>query len=273
MIVQLKRAGLLLATVNGCISERLFKRWLQAPRHRRAAREFDLCRARSEGDGERLTALGAPKVLVAGDIKFDAPTLPADRRELAELAGLTSGRQIWVAASTHEGEERSPRMRKAPAPGVPRRADPDRPRHPERGKRSAPVGGARPRVRPAFAGRPGRSADGGLPLRHDRRIGAPLSPGGRRVRWQVLRRRRRANRIEPAKLACAILHGPMVANFAEAYAALDDAGGALAVARPEDLGETLIALFANAARLRAMARSAGDKWIAGPAPSSGRCAR
>ncbi len=66
------------------------------------------------------------------------------------------------------------------------------------------------------------------------------------------------NPIEPAKLACAVLHGPMVENFAEAYAALDDAGGALAVARGEDLGETLIALFANTTRLRAMARSAGD---------------
>jgi 3-deoxy-D-manno-octulosonic-acid transferase len=50
----------------------------------------------------------------------------------------------------------------------------------------------------------------------------------------------------------------MVENFAETYAALDDSGGALTVARPEDLGETLIALFANAARLRTMARAAGD---------------
>ncbi|MGH6798492.1 MAG: 3-deoxy-D-manno-octulosonic acid transferase, partial [Roseiarcus sp.] len=66
------------------------------------------------------------------------------------------------------------------------------------------------------------------------------------------------NPIEPARLASAILHGPMVENFADAYAALDEAGGALTVARPEDLGETLIALFANAARLRAMARAAGD---------------
>jgi 3-deoxy-D-manno-octulosonic-acid transferase len=50
----------------------------------------------------------------------------------------------------------------------------------------------------------------------------------------------------------------MIGNFADAYAALDGAGGALAVARPEHLGEALIALFANASRLRAMARSAGD---------------
>jgi 3-deoxy-D-manno-octulosonic-acid transferase len=66
------------------------------------------------------------------------------------------------------------------------------------------------------------------------------------------------NPIEPAKLACAILHGPMVGNFAETYAALGEAGGALAIARPEDLGETLIELFANATRLRAMARAASD---------------
>jgi 3-deoxy-D-manno-octulosonic-acid transferase len=50
----------------------------------------------------------------------------------------------------------------------------------------------------------------------------------------------------------------MVENFADAYAALDEVGGALSIARPGDLGETLIALFANAARLRAMARSARD---------------
>ena len=66
------------------------------------------------------------------------------------------------------------------------------------------------------------------------------------------------NPIEPARLASAILHGPMVGNVRDAYAALDEAGGALEIRRPEDLGETLVALFANTARLRAMARAAGD---------------
>jgi 3-deoxy-D-manno-octulosonic-acid transferase len=66
------------------------------------------------------------------------------------------------------------------------------------------------------------------------------------------------NPIEPARLASAILHGPMVGNFRDAYAALDEAGGALEIQRPQDLGETLVALFANTARLRAMARAAGD---------------
>ena len=66
------------------------------------------------------------------------------------------------------------------------------------------------------------------------------------------------NPIEPARLASAILHGPKVDNFSEVYAALDDAGGALEIADPADLGDALIALFANAARLRSMARAAAD---------------
>ncbi len=39
------------------------------------------------------------------------------------------------------------------------------------------------------------------------------------------------NPIEPARLASAILHGPMVGNFADAYAALDASGGAVEIAR------------------------------------------
>ena len=38
------------------------------------------------------------------------------------------------------------------------------------------------------------------------------------------------NPIEPAKLGAAILHGPHVANFAEIYAALDEAHGAELIA-------------------------------------------
>ena len=156
MIVELKRRGSPLAMVNGRISERSMRRWMKAPRFIAALIEgFDLCLARSESDGERLVALGAPRVLVAGDVKFDAPTLPADRRELAELAGLTSGRQIWIAASTHEGEE----VIAARAHKRLRQVFPDAltliaPRHPERGEAVLrQTRGAGPRLRSALARR------------------------------------------------------------------------------------------------------------------------
>jgi 3-deoxy-D-manno-octulosonic-acid transferase len=64
------------------------------------------------------------------------------------------------------------------------------------------------------------------------------------------------NPIEPAKLASAILHGPHVANFADVYTLLDEAGGAAPARDADELGRMLAALFADPARLRAMARAA-----------------
>ena len=65
MIVELKRSGSPLAMVNGRISERSYRRWMKAPPWFIAAlmRDFDLCLARSESDGARLVALGAPRAL------------------------------------------------------------------------------------------------------------------------------------------------------------------------------------------------------------------
>jgi len=61
-----------------------------------------------EKDAERFIALGAKKenVIVTGSIKFDlelAEDLPSKTKQLRTLFG--EERFIWVAASTHEGEE------------------------------------------------------------------------------------------------------------------------------------------------------------------------
>jgi 3-deoxy-D-manno-octulosonic-acid transferase len=261
MLIELKRAGLPLAMVNGRISERSFGRWKRAPRLiGELLSHFDLCLARSEDDGERLVALGAPRVLVAGDIKFDAPALPADRRELAELSGLTSGRQIWIAASTHEGEERiAAEAHKRFAQVFPDALTLVAPRHPERGAailREMEAEGLPSALR-SRGDRPGPGVAvyicdtiGELGLFYRLAgvvfLGKSFAGGGGQ------------NPIEPARLASAILHGPMVGNFSDAYAALHTAGGALEIARPEDLSDALIALFADASRLRTMARAAGD---------------
>jgi 3-deoxy-D-manno-octulosonic-acid transferase len=261
MIVELKRIGSPLAMINGRISERSFDRWRRAPRLvGELLSRFDLCLARSESDGERLMALGAPRVVVAGDIKFDAPALPADRSELAELSGLTSGRQIWIAASTHAGEERiAAEAHKRLVEVFPDALTLIAPRHPERGgeiKREIEALGLASALR-SRGDRPGPGTSvyicdtiGELGLFYRLAgvvlVGKSFVGGGGQ------------NPIEPARLASAILHGPMVVNFRDVYAALDEAGGALEIARPEALGDALIGLFANTARLRAMARAAGD---------------
>ena len=261
MLIEAKRAGLPIAMINGRISERSYRRWRRAPILIGALlSRFDLCLARSDDDAERLAALGASSVLIAGDIKFDAPALPADRRELAELSGLASGRQIWIAASTHEGEEMiAARAHKRLAEVFPDALTLIAPRHPERGEaiqRVMEAEGLSAALR-SRGERPGSGTAvyicdtiGELGLFYRLAgivfVGKSFAGGGGQ------------NPIEPARLASAILHGPRVGNFSDVYAALDAAGGALEIAKPDDLGDALVGLFVNAAKLRAMARAAGD---------------
>ena len=205
MLIEAKRAGLPVAMVNGRISQRSYRRWRRAPRLIEALlSRFDLCLARGEDDAERLAALGARSVVVAGDIKFDAPALPADRRELAELSGLASGRQIWIAASTHEGEELiAARAHKRLAEVFPDALTLIAPRHPERGEaiRQAIEAEGLPVALRSRGERPGQGR-GRLYLRHDRRTWPFLSTGGRRLRRQVFcgGRRTESNRTRAARL-------------------------------------------------------------------------
>ncbi len=70
-------------------------------------RTFTAIAAQSAADAERFIELGAlpEQVTVTGNIKFDVP-LPADLAARAALFKRQLGdRLIWVAASTHAGEE------------------------------------------------------------------------------------------------------------------------------------------------------------------------
>jgi 3-deoxy-D-manno-octulosonic-acid transferase len=71
-------------------------------------RRFAVIAAQSQADAERFLRLGAEaqQVCVTGSIKFDRQ-LPASLRDRAEVLrqGWGVNRPVWVAASTHEGEE------------------------------------------------------------------------------------------------------------------------------------------------------------------------
>ena len=66
---------------------------------------FDLCMAQSEETAERLRALGAAHVDCPGNLKFAAAPLPYDAGELAKMSAEIGDRPVWLAASTHPGEE------------------------------------------------------------------------------------------------------------------------------------------------------------------------
>ncbi len=64
------------------------------------------------------------------------------------------------------------------------------------------------------------------------------------------------NPFEPAALGAAILHGPDTGNFAPAYAALNEAGGARAVADGAAMGAAVAALLESEETRRAMTDAA-----------------
>ncbi|MCE1180695.1 MAG: 3-deoxy-D-manno-octulosonic acid transferase, partial [Rhodocyclales bacterium] len=61
--------------------------------------------AQTAGDAERLTALGASRVAVCGNLKFDVTPAPALLAQGQAWRAALAGRTVWLAASTREGEE------------------------------------------------------------------------------------------------------------------------------------------------------------------------
>ncbi|MBL0942566.1 MAG: 3-deoxy-D-manno-octulosonic acid transferase, partial [Alphaproteobacteria bacterium] len=106
MIQTIHTRAIPLFLLNGRISDQTYKYWLRlknfiAP----ILRAFHVCFAQSAQDQERLEKLGAPYVITAGNLKFSARPLAVDEKELQHMRSLVKGRQVWLAASTHEGEE------------------------------------------------------------------------------------------------------------------------------------------------------------------------
>ena len=263
MIVEATKIGAPLVMVNARMSLRSFARWRRAKKFIAALLErFELILAQSFDDAERLEALGALEVQVTGNLKYDAPAPPADHHELAELSGLTSGRKIWVAASTHSGEERA--AAEAHANIVKRFPDAltlIAPRHPGRGEAieaQLRSDGFRTALR-SRGERP--EADVEIYICDTMgELGVFYRLAGVVFLGKSLTGEGGQNPIEPAKLGSAILHGPNVGNFADVYEGLDAAGGAWVTRDAGELAEALIELFADPGRLRAMTRAAAD-WV------------
>jgi 3-deoxy-D-manno-octulosonic-acid transferase len=98
--------------VNGRISPRTFRSYRRfSPVVRFLLNKFELCLMQSEIDRDRLVDIGLSpqKVKDTGNIKFDRPwrTMEKDEHDqwLNKL-NLQPEKIIWVAGSTHEGEDR-----------------------------------------------------------------------------------------------------------------------------------------------------------------------
>jgi 3-deoxy-D-manno-octulosonic-acid transferase len=92
--------------INGRVSDKSFRNWQRLQSViRPLLRAFTLCLGQTEDDTERLRALGAADAACLGNLKFAAQPLPADEDVLSRLQSALGNRPVWLAASTHAGEE------------------------------------------------------------------------------------------------------------------------------------------------------------------------
>jgi len=105
-IVQLHKRQIPLALVNGRISKRSLRRWRKVPGLIRALlARFDHISAQSHKDEQRLASLGPCNTICYGNMKADVSPAPVSQKLLLELKQQIGKRRMWLAASTHKGEE------------------------------------------------------------------------------------------------------------------------------------------------------------------------
>jgi 3-deoxy-D-manno-octulosonic-acid transferase len=245
--------------VNGRMSEHSYGRWRHFPKTiETLLRRFDLCLVRSSHDAARFGALGAPRISITGNLKFDVPALPVDASKLAALADATKGRIVVAAASTHPGEESVivdvHRGLKIACPDL---LTIIAPRHPQRGPAIAEIA-ATARLRSALRSRgasPSEEVDiyicdtlGELGMIYQ--LAPIVFMGGSLVRHGG------QNPIEAIKLGAAVLHGPHVANFREIYQELDHRNAAELVTDAGELATRIGAWITDRAEREGIAERA-----------------
>jgi 3-deoxy-D-manno-octulosonic-acid transferase len=262
MICRAHRRGISMILINARISQRTFQRWLWL-RGTAASllNRFDRILAQDELAGKQLVRLGAdPRTLmVTGSLKEGATPLPHDEAELARVRGSLGGRPVWLAASTHEGEEKAVIVaHRAAVRAFPRLLLILVPRHPERGRELLSLLRAEGfRVARRSAGETVTDdcdvllADtlGELGIWY--RIAPVCFVGG------SLDEIGGHNPYEPALLGSAILHGPHVRNFAEAYEKFADAGAAVEIRDGSEFARVLVSTL-SPDRAANMAATAWD---------------
>ncbi|MGO3517927.1 MAG: glycosyltransferase N-terminal domain-containing protein [Acetobacter cibinongensis] len=147
LIGQCRAHQIPMALVNGRMSASSFKAWQKAPRvAKRLMASFSWIAPRSEADASHFKALGCNSLEPTGDIKAYAQPLPVNEQSLKTLQRHIGQRPVFLAASTHSGEDETILQ----AAALARKTVPDLltlivPRHPERGADISALASGAPR--------------------------------------------------------------------------------------------------------------------------------
>ncbi|MBW2272830.1 MAG: glycosyltransferase [Deltaproteobacteria bacterium] len=253
-IAAARRGGVPVVVVSGRLSDRSFPRyqrlrWLLGPTLAR----LDAVGARTQVDAERFIALGvdSERVSVTGDLKLD----PGDgvAHLATDLVRALSEVMVFVAGSTHEGEERTALrvLEHCEAEGFPVGLV-LAPRHPERAdavEREVAETGRRLQRRSTLAGDVLATGDvllldsiGELAALYATAavsfVGGSLVPvGGHNV-------------LEPVFAGCPVLYGPHFENVRASVELLEESGAGRCVADEKELARAVEEALADPERRR-----------------------
>jgi len=261
LILALKEKNIPILLLNGRISKKSFRRyrWVRWA-IRDALKEIELFCMQYPEDGERILKLGGrpEKIHIVGNMKFDLSLSPegVSSHEVRRRLGLEAEETLWVAGSTHPGEERSlleiyqvlsrnhPNLRLLIAP-----------RHPERTKEVVKLIGTFHRPATLFSENGSRKEDAVFVLDTVGQlrslyaasdlvfIGGSLVPKGGQ------------NLLEPAFFAKPILFGPHMDNFQDIVQLFLEGKAAVQVRSQEELASAARLLLKDAS----LRRSLGEK--------------
>lgn len=282
LLTRLHRRGVPLMLLNTHVTARRYRRRKRiAASNGALLRLFEAILVQDPGSLTRYTDLGAPRdrMAVMGVLKAASAPLPDQPEARAALAAQIGPRPVWLAASTRDLEEAQ--LMQAQARACARRPDLlliIAPRQPQEADKTESA--ARAQFPPQAIARRSR----GDPITPETRVYiadtigemglwyrlAPVAYTGNSlpVPGATLTGK---NPFEAAALGVLILHGPHVGNFAEAYARLQAAGGALQVDSPDTLARAVLAAqdpgfrapyLAGAARVQAENRHPLDIALA-----------
>ena len=260
MLSRTRDMGAAMALVNARMSANSRKAWARRPKTAAyVLATFDLIMTQNDEMADAMVGLGASPDRVARGINLKAlaPPLEQDHAVLAQVRTSLKGRPVWVAASTHKGEEEVV----LDAHATLLQKHPDlmlllAPRHPDRSDAVARLiddkglsyavrsTGALPRERAVYLADTLGELGNWYALSEAIFLGGALLPIGGH------------NPYEVAQMGRGVISGPEVFNFSESYAEMELFGAVKTVTTASELASAIDTLLSDTAATEDFGRAA-----------------
>ncbi|MDQ7019791.1 MAG: 3-deoxy-D-manno-octulosonic acid transferase [Robiginitomaculum sp.] len=260
LILAAKAHGTPLALANARMNEYSLHRWKSVPfSAAKLIRAFDWIGAADRGTRAGLMKLSNQPYETVGNLKFSMPAPMADKSTLSRLQAAMKDRPVWLALSTHEGEDKTVlRAHQQILQSHPNALLVLVPRHPERADKIITLcdQAGLATTRHSTGANPDEATrvylgdsigEMGLWLR----LGTPAFIGG-----SLLPTLSGHNPLEAARLNVPVLCGLYCASFQEIYEALIRAEGARPVKTGAAMARAVLDLWDNPDKAKAMSNAA-----------------